>query len=683
MAIRPLNSVGGFSVGENPNLIIDANGNIITSQASFVGNVAAGAVLTDDYRYANGVPVDFQEAAGANYEIQFNLDDNFAASPNLTFNTSNGGILNVPGTVSTSNVVVTTIGTNANANLVLDPNGTGVVVIANTAGGATGIAMGDPSLGSLTSNAVTLANSTSISDGIAQLNQVLGKLVPPQPPAFPASQTLSISGLSTYRMTNFTQTDNTGNNKSVPGGTVVSTALRTSTYSTSNITTAGPGSTGTVIAYLNGANAGARTLTANLNGNGIYANLTIYNNYDYNVANANIPAGFWSVFSARATGTASSGWNEVYLSHSAAGNTNTPSWYYDASTPGTPTFSSVAITAPGAPNYTYSSNIAHYNSTNQFDVTFNVNKLSGDMYPTTDNFVTGTAGGAFSAPVTVTYSNAGISTPLDRNLYVANGSASISTKATVISGFGSSNGTPSVTVTNSYNSATQTLNPSSVILYKTGTASTMEEANVRVTTSVGSGTGLAYRIVNPGSTDTPAYTANATAFNSQSGPLETYDATIVGGVLKHDQTNYSVGYLPTGPNLSTGRTGAQYFTFKIIRTSVSKFDIVWTGNIAGLWVALPGSVIDNTSSLGGWLDLSTAYAGAGVPGADLGAGGNGSNGASLGGVAPLNAAQTNKAVTATFGTVSSSDTASNEIYVRIKLTSGQSVTALSLQTASN
>ena len=70
-------------------------------------------------------------------------------------------------------------------------------------------------------------------------------------------------------------------------------------------------------------------------------------------------------------------------------------------------------------------------------------------------------------------------------------------------------------------------------------------------------------------------------------------------------------------------------------------------------------------------------------GANTGAGGNGSNGCALGGVAPLNSAQTNKAITATFGTVSSSSTATNEIYVCIKLTSGQSITAFSLLAASN
>jgi hypothetical protein len=266
---------------------------------------------------------------------------------------------------------------------------------------------------------------------------------------------------------------------------------------------------------------------------------------------------------------------------------------------------------------------------------------------------------------------------------VSSGSASVSTTATIISGFGSATGGPSVSVVNSYNTGTQAFSPGVTVLYKTGTANSMEEGNVRIGSSIGSGSGLAARIINPGSADAPAYTANAALFNSQSSTLETYDATMVGGSLKHDQTNYSTGYLPAGPNLSTGRGGAQYFTFKFVRTATSKFDIKWSGTLAGLWVALPGSTIDSTSTINGWLDMSVAYAGAGVPGASIPNGGNGSNGGALGGVAPLNAAQTNKAVTATFGTVSSSSTGSNEIYVRIKLTSGQSITALSLETASN
>lgn len=775
MAIRPFNSVGGFAVGENPTLIIDANGNVTTTTANLSGNVSALGILSDNYYYANGSPVDFQQAAGSNGSVQYNSNNDFGATNTFTYDpaynsaagllsvgygsngeiktdtltvsngvsatsldltgtanvdtiTANGNItanyfvgngsaltglvsntifdgssnvlaapsevtISVNGTANVAKFTATgtdlfgvlsvaNITTDTDANLTLYPNGNGIVIIEDIAGGATGIQLGEATQGNLTSNAVAMTSSTTVTNGIAQLNEILGKLVPPTPPSFPASQSLSVQSLSTYRMANFTQTDNTpGANKSVSGGTTVTTVRRAASYSTNNITTAGPGDSGNIIVKLNGANAGVRTLTTNLNGNGTYSNLTIYNNYDYHVANANIAAGFWSVFSANASGTVTQGWNEVYISDSAAGNTNTYSWYYDASAPGTPTFSNVAITAPVSPSYTYSSTVPHYNSTNQFVITFDVNKLSGDMYPTSDTFVTGTAAGAFGAPASKTYSDAGITTPLAKDLYVASGTASVSTTSTIISGFGSSSSGPSVSVLNSYNTGTQAFSPSATVLYKTGTASSMEEANVTIGSTIGSGSGLAFRIVNPGSTDTPTYTANATAFNSQTTTLQTYDATIVASSLKHDQTNYASGYLPAGPNLSTGRSAAQYFTFKFIRTSVSKFDIKWTGTIAGLWVALPGSGIDTSSTLNGWLDLSTAYAGAGQPGA--GSGGNGSNGAALGGNAPLNSAQTNKAITATFGTVSSSSTATNEIYVRIKLTSGQSVSALSLQTASN
>jgi hypothetical protein len=202
----------------------------------------------------------------------------------------------------------------------------------------------------------------------------------------------------------------------------------------------------------------------------------------------------------------------------------------------------------------------------------------------------------------------------------------------------------------------------------------MEETSVTFGSTVGTGSGLAARIINPGTTDTPAYTASATLFNSQTGTLTANDATIVAGTLKHDQTNYATGYLPVGPNLSTGRTGSQYFTFRFVRTSVSKFDIQFTGTIAGMWVALPGSAIDTAAAAtNGWIDMSLAYGGSGVP----------SSGASVGGTVTLNSAVTNHRKTCTFGTVSSSSTATNEIYVRIKLTSGQTVTALTLQSASN
>ena len=670
--VANLNTTGVFattlSATANANVGNLGTGGLITA----TGNIGGGNLVTGGVVTATG------NITGANI-ITGGI---VSATGNIS-----GGNLSITGTSTLPNIVGANITTASNANLNIEPNGTGLVVIANTAGGATAIAMGDPTQGNLVSNAVTLSNSSSVSNAIAQLNLVLGKLVPASPPNFPASQTISIQTLSTYRMANYVQTDNTpGANKSVAGGTTVTNVRRASSYTTGNITVAGPGDTGTITAYLNGANAGSRTLTSALDGNGTYSNLVIYNNYDYNSANANITAGFWSVFSSRAAGTVTEGWNEVYIADSAASNSNTANWFYDSSAPGTPTFSSLGISPPGSPSYVYSSTVPHYDNTNVFNVSFSVNKLSGNTYPTSDTFVNGTAGGAFGAPTSVTYSTAGISTPLAQNLYVSSGNASVSTTSTIISGFGASSTGPSVSVFNSYNTGTQAFTTplAANVLYKTGTvssASRIEEANVFVGSTIGSGSGLAFRIVNPGSGNTPTFTGSEAAFNSQSSTLQTYDATVVANILKHDQTNYSTGYLPAGPNLSSGRTGTQYFTFKIVRTSVSKFDVKWSGNIAGLWVSLPGSTIDSTSSANGWLNMSVAYAGSGIPGVN--SPGNGSDGCALGGVAPLNSVQTNKSVTATFGTVSSSSTATNEIYIRIALTSGQSVTALSLQTASN
>ena len=736
------------NISANSNLIVNnatVNLQLTGNTANFSSNVLidtwltvsntanVGNLRTDNLLHANGTPWDLELPGGGNTQLQFNDNGSFGGSANLAFNkdTSNlsvngnvvlatglyygdgGGLSNIAagnviglnlskiangnsnvsipvanGNVQfnvVGNLVANITGTGANINGTL--NVSGLVTIPNTAGGATAIEMGSPTQGNLVSNAVTLTTSSSVSNAIAQLNVVLGKLVPPAPPNFPAGQSITVASLSTYRMANYVQTDNTpGANKSVAGGTTVTTVRRASSYSVNTITTAGPGDTGTISVQLNGANAGSRTLTANLNGNGTYSNLIITNNYDYNTANANIPAGFWSVFTSQASGTVTEGWNEVYIADSATSNTNTYSWFYDSSNPGTPAFSTLTISPPGSPSYTYSSTVPHYNNTNIFTLTANVNKLSGNMYPTSDNFVTGTAGGAFGTPSSVTYTAAGVTTPLAQNLYVSSGNASISTTSTIIAGFGASSTGPSLSSNNSYNSNTQafTSTLAANVLYKTGTtssASVIEEANVFVGSTIGSGSGLAFRIINPGSTDTPVYTGSEAAFNSQSSTLQTYDPTVVANILKHDQTNYSTGYLPAGPNLSSGRSGSQYFTIKIIRTSVSKFDVKWTGNIAGLWVALPGSTIDSTSSANGWIDMSVAYAGAGIPGVN--SPGNGSNGCALGGVAPLNSAQTNKSVTATFGTVSSSSTATNEIYIRIKLTSGQSVTALSLQTASN
>jgi hypothetical protein len=134
MALKPLNSVAGFSVGEIPVPIILANGDVTARNAIFSGNVFISnssplwGVFTDNLYYSNGTAWDLQQAAGANTQVQFNSNDNFGASANFTFDTVTS-LLTLIGNVdvgynltagfvyANSNVVANNITANSNINV--------------------------------------------------------------------------------------------------------------------------------------------------------------------------------------------------------------------------------------------------------------------------------------------------------------------------------------------------------------------------------------------------------------------------------------------------------------------------------------------------------------------------------------------------------------------------------------
>jgi hypothetical protein len=556
---------------------------------------------------------------------------------------------------------------------------TGNLVVSGTltARSNVGLTLGTATQGNLISNAITMTVDTTVTNGIAQLNEILGKLVPAAPIAFPGNGYIAINSVSTYRMANFAQTDNTPSSRNVGGANIVSLVRRASSYTTTTMNDMGPGNTGTVTLYKNGSPTGSRALGVGSD-NGTYSDLVIGDNVDYSTKTG-AAGGFWESFDANASGTVSAGWNEVYINHSQGGSSNIAYWYYDSSSPGAVVFSVPAI-YPTSNVYSNSSTIPHYTSATVFTMTANVKNLSGDMFPTSNTFITGSSATGFGTPSSLNYESAGVTgvpLPLTRNLYVSSGNAQISTTVNIASGYGTTAIGPSLTGQNSYTSGTGSFSLGATVLYKTATISsesTMEESNIWVQGNVGSGAGYGARIINPGSTDTPVQSASASLFNSNTSTLLSYDATIVGATLKHDQTNYSTGYLPVGPNLSSGRGGAQYYTFKFSRASVGKFNIKFTGQLAGLWVALPGSAIDTTAAAtNGWVDMSVAYPGSGVP----------SYGCALGGTVTLNTAGT-QSKTCTFGSANSSDSgASGEIYIRIRLNAGQTITALAILGASN
>jgi hypothetical protein len=186
---------------------------------------------------------------------------------------------------------------------------------------------------------------------------------------------------------------------------------------------------------------------------------------------------------------------------------------------------------------------------------------------------------------------------------------------------------------------------------------------------------------------TPAYarltnfmtTPNVYTEASDPGVAGTKEATIRIGVLRHDISNYSASFLPVGPNRSSDGSSYQYFTMGFQRTGVSNFNlnIVAPAGVAGVWVAAPGTTIDSTSGLNGWLTASTSYAGSGIPGSNTGAGGNGSDGCGSGALIAANVALSGT-FTMTLGTVSMSSATNNVALIRIALASGQTVSTLAV-----
>lgn len=88
-----ITGANGDMVFVNNNLACSSPGINFTSSSNLLtvaGNIDVAGILTDNYYYANGAPVDFQQPAGTNTQIQFNDNGDFGASNAFTFdNVSN------------------------------------------------------------------------------------------------------------------------------------------------------------------------------------------------------------------------------------------------------------------------------------------------------------------------------------------------------------------------------------------------------------------------------------------------------------------------------------------------------------------------------------------------------------------------------------------------------------------
>ena len=534
--------------------------------------------------------------------------------------------------------------------------------------------IGDPTDGSYAGGAIEITNTDYIKDVIDTLNETLGLLVPSAPSTINgASLTVQTNESDALLCAGFTPTDNSGGEVTITAGNSYKRNTD-STVTTAYLTEYGPGNSGTVDGQVNGASVGSRAMTSG-NDDGTYGALQIRNNEDASNSSRNpgIDAGFYQIYDARLINAASpDGFNYAQITQDSAA-TDKPDWYEDPSVVGAPALAFGAVTTPD-PNtdvVAYSSGIPHYtqNAANAFTYTMTLENGSGDMYTRNKVVDNGDATTGFTAGGEKNYTDfAGGTNPPTRNYGVGSPVATTITHTprdihnTITSNhFSQFNATtPYGTQANTRVTFVRNVN----IMGTTARTNVVDEDNIAVN-SLGTGSGNATR-VNGGSGDNPnpSYTS-WTASNA----IQTYDAAVRGGILRHDVTDYSAAaYLPQGPNYSTGRNGDQYFQVEILRSQVSEFNISYTGSVAGCWVAMPDNSTWTTSLSGtnGWADMFQAYRGSGVPT-------SAEPGCSSGGVMDTNGGT----FTCVFGTESSSNDTNNRILVRWKLTSGQSITAMS------
>jgi hypothetical protein len=594
---------------------------------------------------------------------------------------------------------------------------------------AASIKTGTPTLGSLTGNGTmpSMTSSNSISDNVSLLSKSVGALLTnagvSAPTNFPASLTATIATTATMSISSGYSAITNGNTGtgvlatagSTPARIIASNpAITLAGGSTAQLYSGGPGDSGTLTLNINGytAAAAAKTLStgnatsgtpdngtfsgifATANGN-ITGSFTIANNVAFPSAAL---VGFFETFqiSAMSVTGLTPGYNKISLAHSAAGTLSVNSgtaFYYDNQTQPTPAITPLVVTAPASPTLLYPSGIPHYTSANSFTLTYQVQNISGNFYDTIPSLSVA-AGGAFAAPTarsTWPTIGTGLTTPLTANdTTVYQGTTAFSLPITT--GFSSSATKPAMSFV--VGSLTASASAATVgalagwtgktILYKTGTANILDETVISNTgTSSGTGTTSGYRI-NLNSTSTnPTYTGSETTYTPSSTPISQYEAKNWNANIKYDATNWSSGYLPVGPDYST-HTGNQFFTFKFTAPlGIQKFSIKVgtngsTAGVAGMWVAVPGSTLDTTASpTNGWLNANVAFSGSGTPG--TGTGGNGSAGCAVGTVVPLNSTLSSATTyQMSFGQSSAVVGNSYEVYVRIQLTSGQSISSVSI-----
>ena len=567
--------------------------------------------------------------------------------------------------------------------------------------------IGTPTGGSFRAGAYTPTVTDYTKDSVDELNYILGKLVPPQPdtingitinidystlPTVPGATT-TVRGLCA----GFTPVNNTGG--AAPSAGSEYYRNNDNTITTDVETDYGPGDSGTMTAYVNAVGVGTTTFNTSFglyaagSNNGTYGSLVITNNTDAadSARNTGITSLFYEVFDFQMLNApCPDGYNKAHFTH-GSNTSGSIYWYEDPSTVGAPVISFGAVELPTSPTLAYSSGIPHYTQAagNAFKYVLNIENATGDMYyratGSSTNKILWAEGQTtwFDDDSTKVFTDLKVGAtsgthPPQRNFGVGTAATcmashtirDIHATCTASEPF---NGwdcwTPYGRHQNQHRSVGYDIN----IMGTTARTNEVDEDNIGITGTLGSGSGNATRVPSLALNDTPSYSsANYTWTGGGNVTLAAYEGIVRGADLRHDRTDYSntSNWAPAGPDLSgRNNSNAQYFTFQFIRSAVSEFNIVVTGSYGGCWVNMPNNSSWTTglSNTNGWANMFAAYSGSGVPNnANPGC----SDGGAMGG--------TTGTFKCVFGTESSTNDSNNRVLVRIKLDSGDAISALTI-----
>ena len=456
---------------------------------------------------------------------------------------------------------------------------------------------------------------------------------------------------------------------------------------------------GSATAIVNGSADGVKSFSSSGSNLGQAGSLIITNDVDSNSLSPSIyPLNFYRQFKARVSKFNNpAGYNTYQISHSDGSSTNVVGWVQDDLT-NAPTLANFAVNHLTDGNLRYVSGVPYYNTGGQVKIVgLDIADITGETYNKTENFITVQSDTGSVASTQYYNYNDALGTPIPSAQLTS--LTAINDLTVDISGSGVGVGTLKAKAVNvegesAWRSSTKQIK----YWYSTPT---FNENNMTAFSST------LKRVELNLSGATPAYTAadffTTSSWNSQTSTIiGTDEAVMTPNGFEHDETDYST-FLPVGPDYSSGRSGTQYVTIAFKEGFKNKFALTITGSVSEGYVAMPGHQdLDNSSGLNGWFSLDTNTAVFGIPGSITPPSGllsppltsvSGVDGCIKAGSPVL---QKNTNTTQTLQVVFNTSTSKQNtgsyvgaytvpytILIRLGLTAGQTITALSVSEGAN